>query len=161
MKTNKKSIRLNALDIAIIVAICAAIFAVGFKFLIAKPAAANDRAQITYELYVAEIRESSLPFFVQGDAVYDDESGNFIGTLSSFESRPAKTLMQRQDGTVSEHTVQGKVDLVLTITAEAVTRTEGFYAQGIRHVAPGAVIQVHTPKVTVVGTVRNLTELAS
>ena len=158
MKTSKNRIRLNALDIAIIVAVCAVAFAVGFKFLIAKPAAASDRAKISYELYVAEIRQSSVPFFVQGDAVYDDESGNFIGTVTSVETRPAKTLISRDDGTITEHTLQDKVDLVLTVEAEAVVRTEGYYAQGVRHVAPGAVIQVHTPKITVVGTVRTLIE---
>ena len=75
---------------------------------------------VTYTVSISGVRDGMVDAIRVGDAVYDGDSGNAVGTISAVEVNDNRVLIKQDDGTVVWGSREGRYDIVLTIDARAV-----------------------------------------
>ncbi len=127
----------------LLAALCAGAF---YKFAVSDKtgtAAATDT--ITYVVQVPAGKESTLAAFREGDALYDSDSGNQIGTITGIEDVPAETAIPYPDGTAQWGTIQDRYDVYLTVEATGtITETRQYLVNKTYQINVGAQKNMNT-----------------
>ena len=178
MKTEEKNTkrfwrRGNVLDIAIILLVLAAAFAIGYRYYQTVTEEKNDTldtVMVTFE--VKNAQNAMTKVIKAGDAVYLDSTDAALGQIvvhtaatdgTPFAVRAAKVLVQDANGNYVEVTVPDDspiVDFEGTVSCLGFLDENGTFLLGGRTpITPGQVIAVHTEQASFVLTVASLTPL--
>ena len=82
---------------------------------------------ITYTVKVEKVRDYALNNIEIGDTLFDKTSGNAIGTITNVESEPATDYVIMNDGSIVKGNVENRINIILTVEAEAVENSSGCY----------------------------------
>ncbi len=89
------------------------------KFLGKDTATAKEATQeLTYVLEIQGVRQYTVDALAEGDTVYDSEGKGAVGVISAIEMAPAATTISYPDGTTSEGTLEDRLDVYVTVTAQ-------------------------------------------
>ena len=89
------------------------------KFLGKDTASAKKATrEFTYVLEIQGVRQFTVDALAVGDTVYDNEGKGEVGVISAIETAPAATTISYPDGTTSEGTLEDRVDVYVTVTAQ-------------------------------------------
>ena len=144
---SKKKIRFTIMDALILLVILAAVAALLYVFvfndLSSMHTAAAETHTLTYVVEVTAIDEEQAAKVLPGATVINSASKIAIGTVTAVETRPYMYMgTNKAEGSLVLNPVDGKVNLYLTVQADAVLdgisySVNGFevYVGGLVHMA--------------------------
>lgn len=131
--------RLNIIDIAIILFVCAIVAFLAFKFT--NSTVLNNNADntknVVYTAKIGEIIKSTVDAIPDSGKLYDVD-GVEIGEIVSKKVINAETNQVKADGSYVEAINPGKYDVFLEVTAEAVVEKEGYFINGKKNFGAGS-----------------------
>ncbi len=119
---SKKKVKFNIMDALILLAVLAvaAVLLYVFVFSESGEGLSDDTYTITYVVEVTRLNEEFADRVAVGDAVVDSSKKLPIGTVVAIEKHPHEHLGKNtKDGSVTLNTVDGFLDLYITIEAPA------------------------------------------
>ena len=142
----RKTYHFNWIDA--MVCLLVALLALGafYKFAVSdKTSSAAAADTITYVVQVPAGKESTISAFTEGDALFDSDSGNQIGTIVQIEAVPAETVIPYPDGTAQWGTIQDRYDVYLTVEASGtVTESRQYLVNKTYQINVGAQKNMNT-----------------
>ena len=142
----RKTYHFNLIDA--MVCLLVALLALGafYKFAVSdKTSSAAAADTITYVVQVPAGKESTISAFTEGDALFDSDSGNQIGTIVQIEAVPAETVIPYPDGTAQWGTIQDRYDVYLTVEASGtVTESRQYLVNKTYQINVGAQKNMNT-----------------
>lgn len=151
--------KINVVDLAVVLFVIAIACVMFFKFGgHANNSSSQVNEQIEYVLKISDIREFTAKQFVEGDSVYDDESGKYIGKISAVKKENSKDYALKSDGTYNYTERPERYNVYVTVTTNATVKDTGYFAEGIRQIAPHSTVVVSNNKVKTTGVVENIVE---
>ncbi|MDR1736657.1 MAG: DUF4330 domain-containing protein [Oscillospiraceae bacterium] len=119
METNKKRFKFNFIDIAIVLIVLAA----GAFFIIryAMPGETTGAGAVPYTLTFENFEVANDVFegkFAEGDRVYDNISGNYLGTITKIEVQNSKTIVPTAEGELNLTSRPMHSWLIVTVAGE-------------------------------------------
>ena len=144
MKTNtQKKHRFNIIDFALILTVLACIVGIALRYSLRENViASNSKATVT--VMVRGLLEDNVVHMIEGDEYYYQRSGDKIGTLKSFETKPAVIRNFRHDGTIVETAYLDRVDVLCEIEVEGLNTEDGFMVGGSDYIGVGSDILVRS-----------------
>lgn len=158
----KKSI-LNIVDITIILVIVAII--VG-SFLKSSQSriffGSHNTVKISYTVVISGAERELRQAINAGESVFLKDSGKNCGTISNIRKSPSKTYIvdDESDELLIKYDTS-KLDITLTVTADAVKNHNGYLICDSIFIAKGKVLNMFTEFSLFEGTITNVSELAS
>lgn len=123
----RKKGKFNIIDISVIVVIIVLIAGAVYKFRgLDKTKKSASMETVTYEMTVESLRDYAFENLQVGDTVYDNTSGNAIGTITNIEWLDAADPFYTIDGQTVSAPVENRYDAVMTLEAQA-TNSDGVY----------------------------------
>lgn len=118
---------IDALIIAVVIVLLAGTYV---KFFVKDTTSVTTQVQeFSYQLRIEGLRQCSVDSLQVGDKLYDNEGKGCVGEIAAIEVFSATTNYTTPDGTIAEIPIEGKFDVVLTISAEG-TAKDGVYSLG-------------------------------
>lgn len=131
--------KLNIVDIAIILFVCAIVVFLAFKFT--NSTVLNNNADntknVVYIAKIGEIIKSTVDAIPDSGKLYDVD-GVEIGEIVSKKVRNAETNQIKADGSYVGAINPGKYDVFLEVNAEAVAEKEGYFINGKKNFGAGS-----------------------
>jgi len=150
----KRKIRVNGMDIVILAVLAAAVALLLYIFVWSDEgtgAAQTEYASITYVIEVKEIDERFAGMVKTGQKIEDAVKHGPLGTVSGVEVQD--TLLAKYDeisGREVYHPIPGKVNMYITVTAEAAVSELG-YSVGGEMVRVGKFFSLQCPELQCYG----------
>ncbi len=120
--------KINIIDFCVIIIVIVLIAGAVYKFKFMDKTSNNVAMQpITYTVKVEKVRDYALNNIEIGDTLFDKTSGNAIGTITNVESEPATDYVIMNDGSIVKGNVENRINIILTVEAEAVENSSGCY----------------------------------
>lgn len=149
--------KISVIDIIVIVLCILVVFAVYAKFHQGGTKASDMEVQhITYTVKVEGIRQSSVESFKEGDALYLQQNGDTIGTITKCDPQQAQTKISKDDGTWATGTVEDRYDLYLTVETDATENGGHVYANRVDELNVNSEIKMCTKYVEFTGVITEL-----
>ena len=127
---NMKKIKMNMVDIAVVVLLI--VVAITIKMRFQKFNRSDDIASqmkaVQYTMKFSNVRQYTADAFEEGDLVFDKQTGVEIGKIVQKSQKANMMDVGLMDGTVVKSAVPGKSDLFLTIETDAIVNDNGYYA---------------------------------
>ena len=118
----------NVIDVCIIIIVIVLGVGAFYKFNVLDKTSSTAAMQpITYTVRVDKIRDFVLSNVETGDTIFDQASGNAIGTIVNVESEQAYEYINMPDGTFTKAPVENRINVIFTIEADAVVNDSGCY----------------------------------
>ena len=157
MKTHKFT-WIDGLIIAVIILLAAG---TAVKFLVLdKTAVTRQTTPITYQVKIEGVRQYTVDALAVGDTLYETEGKGAVGIIEDVTAAPAEMTTGYPDGTVQTVSREGRFDVTLTVSAEAVLE-DSVYKVGVYRVRVGHTGDYFTKYSAWMGTVCSLSEAAS
>lgn len=167
---NKKKLKLNALDIFIILAVVLCIAGVGIRYYVSYGGEIPGQSTV-YETYlvnfsVSNIRETSADYFVPGDTFYITQTGDKLGVLTdTVSTTPSEIPIEMANGEYSlayavdnEELGRGRIDVTGTLLVEGKMTEDGFLVGGNTYIAPNKSLSVQSTNIYVNIIVKDITK---
>ena len=123
--------KINIIDLFVILIIIAAIGVTYFKFnLSAHSDVVSSNGTVEYTLFAKSVRMYTVEQLVEGDKIYDEESGKCVGTIIGVEYEPAYDYVIKTDGTPVYSRIPEKYNVKVKVRADAVINGMGVNANG-------------------------------
>jgi len=120
--------KINVIDCCVVIVILLLAAGAFYKFHGLSKTSTNAVMQpVRYTIEVKRIRDYIHQNVREGDTLFDKTSGNPIGTITKIESTPAKENVLCIDGEIRPGTVENRIDVILTIEANAVVSDKGVF----------------------------------
>lgn len=111
-----------------------------------------DEADVTFEICLAGMRETSAASIQAGDRIYSTATGALLGEIVGTRQEPYIQLVDdHRDGTVKEMTTEGYCDLYVTIRGKCSVLDGHYYLDGTVELVRNATVSFMTPYVAVSG----------
>ena len=138
MKKNKqKTHRFNIIDFMLIVAVLACIIGITFRQNLNETVVeSNDTATVT--VMIRGLLKDNVKQIIEGDEYFNQRSGDSMGILQSFETKPAKIRTPRLDGTIATTEYVDRTDVICTVDVEGIYTDEGFMIGGSEYIGCGS-----------------------
>lgn len=149
--------KINIIDLLVIIVMIAAACITIFKFT-ATPGKGSTKVNtaFSYTLKVADVRDFTAKLFAEGDNLYDDETGKFIGKVTAVKTEQSKEYALKSDGTYNYTERPGRFDVYVTVSTNGTVKDTGYFAEGIRQIAPHSTIVLSSQKLKTNATVENI-----
>lgn len=149
--------KINIIDLLVIIVIIAAACITVFKFT-ATSGKGNTKVNtaFSYTLKVTDVRDFTAKQFAEGDNLYDDETGKFIGKVTAVKTEQSKEYALKSDGTYNYTERPGRFDVYVTVSTNGTVKDTGYFAEGIRQIAPHSTIVLSSQKLKTNATVENI-----
>jgi hypothetical protein len=130
--------RVSIIDILIILAV----IGVGLSFVYKRTSPEVGRivnADTTFYVTMVanQLREFSVNAIAEGDIIYEQYERQALGRVVKLEVAPATEYLLKTDGTAMLAEMEDRYKVFITLECVGNINEEGFYANGIRHVAVG------------------------
>ncbi len=124
-----KKFKFNWIDALVCVLIVALAAGAVYKFSVSGQSGIASAAEpISYTIYLAGARQGTVDAIQPGDTLYDNDSGNAIGTIESVEVKDASVVIpDNTSGTAAMGTVEEKYDLYITVSASGSINGGAYY----------------------------------
>jgi len=153
-KNGKLFGKISIVDLIVLLLVVAV--AVGTIYRFMSPAAAVDQGDsaVNFTIRIDDVRDFTLINYHVGLRVYDRQTGQFIGHISSIESRSSYQPVPTFDGTIINAYRPGRITIYIEITAEGGRVAPGaIYVQGTYEITAGSIIYITTKYVQVSGVI--------
>lgn len=132
---NKRKLRFNAVDAILLVILAVVIFAVLYIFVFSESSnqtVQNNYKTIRYTVYVQNLDERYEDMIKTGQKVTDGVEKKNIGTIIGVQSTPTvQTTFDYVNLRQVESTVEGKINVKVTIEAQAIETETAFIVDGL------------------------------
>ena len=153
-ETNRKKAAFTVIDALGWIIILATVWVIGTNILHALPLTptTNGDVKMTYVLTVTDLPEDILTQIKTDQIIYDRDTGEMIGTVSSIVQTPyiVKGINQ-STGELISNTVEGRYNINITVSAEAKEVDNSYRINGVT-VACGLSYRFRTSTVALDGT---------
>lgn len=161
MASGKK--RFNIIDavlILAILAICAGVFIrSGFADKISNRAA---NGELEYEFIVNSVKLTSEDYFKVGGKLYSQTTGDEVGEIVSFYTRPAEAYIELPTGEIVKTTIPDRMDVLGVAKVKGTRASDGrCMLDGTTHIAAGKNIYARTNEISFMFTVESVKYLAT
>jgi hypothetical protein len=121
--------KISLLDIAVLLIVALLLVAAFVKFNVMEPTATTVKTvPVRYELTVRGIRDANAELYTEGTQVWTADTGTYIGKVVSKTVSPAKQETQLTNGRYVLGSVEGRVDMTLTLEADCTITNGRYYA---------------------------------
>lgn len=111
--------KVNLLDVLILLILIAAVLFGGWYFLRNK-GGDGSKLSVSYTVEVTQKEEAYFDHIVEGESVVDGKTKQAMGTIVSFEKKPARVLSQNNENLSLEYSdLEGKYDGYIVIRVDA------------------------------------------
>ena len=149
--------RINVIDLAVVLVVIVLAVGVYVQFGVKESTSVTSAMQpVTYEVAVEGVRPSALENLMEGDTLYDQTSGNPIGTITAIRSQQAQNPINLPNGTVIQADAENRIDLFLTVEADAVVNAEGTFVGRTYELLVGSTKNFYTKYVSFIGAVSQI-----
>lgn len=146
--------KINIIDLCIILLIVSAVAVTLIKFNAAGNGGNTEKnTEIVYTLKVASVRDYTVNQFVEGDNLYDDETGKYIGKIVSVEKKPDMVYVVKADGTYAISEKPERYDAYITVSANGSINEKGYFAEGIRQISNHSTVVISNKRFKTTSTV--------
>lgn len=125
----------NIVDILIIVVVVLLVLLAVFKFAVvnkSESAGVEDAAQQrTYTAFIDEVRMATVNALHEGDKIFDEKTGIYIGTIVSVSHEPFKKGILDNDGSPKYLDYPDYYSVNLTIEGPVIEKEEGYFVEGV------------------------------
>ena len=125
----------NIVDILIIVVIVALAGLAVFKFGVVNKQEATsvgDAAKNrTITAFIDEVRMPTVNALHEGDKVFDEKTGIYIGTITEVSHKPYMKSVIAADGSVKQVEYPDYYSISLTMEGPVVEKEEGYFVEGV------------------------------
>ena len=136
---------MDILIIVVVVALCAVAV---FKFGVVnqKESAGVDASeeQRTYTALIDEVRMATVNALHEGDKIYDEKTGIFLGTITAVKHEPFLKNVLLNDGTIQPVEFPDYYSVTLTIDGPVVEKDEGYFVDGVVEMKANSEMNVAT-----------------
>ena len=137
--------KISIIDIVVVIVALVLVVAFYMKFNTGStPLSSRDTIEVTYTVRIAAIRLSSADLLRIGDKMYSQDTGAYIGTITSIDIRDAEAVDTRVDGTLAIGTVEDRYDVTLTVVAQCSSSNGRLYVDRTFELRANAVYQMFT-----------------
>lgn len=135
--------KFSIVDLFVIVLVIACIGAVGLKLKKAESLSGGDRT-IVYKVLVENIRDFSVDAINSNfEGITDAESKKAIGDIVDVEVKPARVLVQMNDGSYTMTKDDNRNDVVLTIKAQGTETDDAYFTSSGRQIMAGEIMNIN------------------
>ena len=156
LKNGKLFGKLNLFDFAVILLMLVLVFGIGYKFLILNREEQKNTVQISYDLQIESVRDVTVNAFHEGDTVYHYKLDEPIGTITKITSVPATDPMDTLDGMIVDALVEGRMDVIVSVTGTAVLQDDGNLMMGKAKIVEGTELRASTQLANCTATIQNV-----
>ena len=136
-KNTQKTHRFNIIDFMLIVAILACIIGIAVRQNLNETVVeSNDTATVT--VMIRGLLKDNVKQIIEGDEYYNQRSGDLMGVLQSFETKPAKIRTPRLDGTIATTEYVDRTDVICKVKIEGMSTDDGFLMGGSDYIGCGS-----------------------
>ena len=147
---DKKTFRINILDIVIVLAIVAVIVGVAMRFNLAdKLGIQSNSDAVEISFLIKEISESSVDALVIGDKFYWDSNSMEVGELKWKTQDYAEAFIENEEGLLVKTLNEKYFDVRGTIRAEGKMTDDGFMLAGTQFLSAGKYLYVSSKNIKV------------
>lgn len=144
--------KINIIDLFIVFIIISAVAILGIK-LSSGATTGGTTVPVTYTVKVEGIRKTSEEYFVPGEKVYNDKD-EFMGEIVEVTNvKEAVRYELKSNGEYAVVTDPSRIDLEVTIKANATENDKGFYIGGKISVLAGSTKNLTTKDIEFHGTI--------
>lgn len=140
--------RPNIVDILIIVVILALGVLAVFKFGVLNHREASgveeEAAKRTYIAFIDEVRIATVNALHEGDQVYDEKTGIYIGTITEVSHAPFMKNVILEDGSVQAVEYPDYYSVTLTLEGPVIEKEEGYFVDGVVELKANSEMNVMT-----------------
>lgn len=112
----------------------------------------SNESEITFEVCLAGMRETSAASIQAGDRIYSSATGALLGEIVGTRQEPYIQIVDdHRDGTVKEMPTEGYCDLYVTIRGNCSVLDGHYYLDGATELVRNATVSFVTPYVAVSG----------
>lgn len=156
MTGNKK--RFNIIDAVLILAIlavCAGVFIrSGF---VDKISARDESGELEYEFIINSIKLTSEQYFDEGTKLYSQTTGNEVGEIVSFYTRPAEAYIELPTGEIVKTTIPDRMDVIGVAKVKGTRASDGrCMLNGTTHIAAGKNVYARTNEISFMFTIEGV-----
>jgi hypothetical protein len=125
-----RKIKLNILDISVVIIIILLVFATFIKFRTYNVDTNENSSleNIQYEVRIGNVREYTANAFEIGDKLYDSQTNVLIGTITDKKIEPHYAYEKISTGELVKVDVPEKYNLRLVVETEGSVTQDGYYA---------------------------------
>lgn len=147
----KKKLRINLLDVIILLAIVAIVGGIGLRFnLVDRMGLSGNDDEVDVKFLIQEISPSSVLALVDGDTFYWDANAMEIGTLmGSVEVTPAQVILENASGNLVSASNDKYCDVRGSIRAKGKITEDGFMLDGTQFLSAGKYLNVSSKNIKV------------
>jgi hypothetical protein len=146
--------KINIIDFLVIVLILILILGAYLKFgIFGKNNNLNKTTVIEYDIKVPVVRKFTIDAIKVGDEIYDSQTGNSMGKVTSINYNNAEQSLVKEDGTIVMASMKDKYDLVVTVETDGTENKVGFYAKGNIELKVGGDKDIETKYIKCMGTI--------
>lgn len=107
------------IDALILIVVLLLVAGTCVKFLANDTTAGTQQTvEFEYKVKISGVRQFTVDALQEGDTIYESEGKGQVGVISGISTAPAETTYTDPTGVIYETTVEGKFDVILTITAQ-------------------------------------------
>ena len=151
--------KVNIIDLCVVLIIISALAVTAIKLQSADNGGdAEKNTEIEYTLKVASVREYTAKQFIEGENVYDDETGKYIGKIVSVEKKDDMDYIMKVDGTYSVAKKPERYDVFVTLSTKGTIDNKGYFAEGIRQISPHSTIVISNKRFKTTSTVDSVSK---
>ena len=125
----------NIVDILILVVIVALAGLAVFKFGVVNKQEASDVGDAaknrTITAFIDEVRMPTVNALHEGDKVFDEKTGIYIGTITEVSHKPYMKSVIAADGSVKQVEYPDYYSISLTMEGPVVEKEEGYFVEGV------------------------------
>ena len=118
---------------------------------------ADPMNDITYQLVITNMPVGRYESLREGDQIYERDTKSPIGTIESMEVEECEISMLKKDGTFVIATIEGRLNVTLTVKAQAlVDARKHYYVNRNTLIATGWAMDLYTVSSMFSGTVMEI-----
>lgn len=120
--------KFSIIDLCVVIIVIVLAVGTYYKFgVMDKTSTSAAMEDVTYSVRINKVRDYILNNVKEGDMLYDKTSGNAIGKIVKVESQKAQDLVETKDRGFVMGDVENRIDVTLTVEAQAVVNEKGHF----------------------------------
>lgn len=140
--------RPNIVDILIVVVLVGVIALSVYKFAVVdrREAGSVETAAVTttYSAFIDEVRMPTVEALHEGDKMFDEKTGNCIGTIKTVSHTPMYKNILDKNGAVKKVEYPDYYSVTLTIEGAILEKQDGYFVDGIVELKANSEMNTYT-----------------
>lgn len=131
--------KINAIDCFVVLLVIVLAFGAYYKFnSLDKTSKGAAMETIVYKVEIKRVRDYVNNNIKEGDELFDKTSGKSIGRITNMTTRPAVENVLNVDGIYHLGTIENRLDVTLTVEADAVVGNDGAFVNRTYELSTGS-----------------------